>query len=141
MSDALPVEKQTLPELFTEESLRPVLGVQIFETDPNGIKFHGIWDHELESLMVVERPIDLALATGAGGAFVGLFPAIYDAFEHILKNSINQRDYFLSMVAVSCAVSAAIFGLRAVKSGREAARILKNIRSRPTKPHRRQRQR
>lgn len=136
MSVPLSVDQQTLPELNSEASTRPVLGVQISETDPSGLKFHGIWDHELDSLLVVERPVDLGLATGAGGAFLGLLPALLDAYEHVINQAITQRDYFLSLVAVACLVSAVIFGFRAAKASSDAAKILQSIRSRPSKPHR-----
>src|SRR5690606_19797988 len=48
--------------------------IQILETRPESITWHVIWDHELEKITNISRPIILGLATTLLGGFLGLLP-------------------------------------------------------------------
>ena len=112
-------------------------GLQIHQTIPDDVVFHGIWDHELDDLTNIGKPIVLGFSTALAGGFLGLVPAIFDAIEHLHGNKFTAKDWSLSTIATACLIGAVILGWEAGKSLRDAQNIKSRIRARPTKPHRR----
>lgn len=114
--------------------------VQILETRPESITWHIVWDHELESLTNIARPIILGLATTFLGCFVGLIPLSLDVFENISrKMPVTMGDVSAVIAAGSSLAFFVAFGFFAVRGQRDAWNIKRGIRTRrPTQvmpPH------
>lgn len=111
-----------------------VPGVTHYETQPDSITWHKIWDYELESLTNVSRPIVLALSTMFIGSGVGLLPTVLGVFDKVSsKMHLTTTDLQMLLVAGGCWAFGLAFGFFAARGQYDAYRTKKAIRAR--NPH------
>lgn len=105
--------------------------VQILETRPESITWHIIWDHELQNLTNIARPIILGLSTAFLGCFVGLIPLSIDVLDRIDSNkSISVGDVAAVVAAGISFAFFSAFGFFALRGQRDAWNIKETIRNR-----------
>ena len=131
------IRNSVIPPLPGENVKYPV---QILETRPESITWHIIWDHELENLTNISRPIILGLATTFLGCFIGLVPASFDVFERASRLDPLSLGAISAVIAAGASLAFSIaFGFFAIRGQRDAWSIKNDIRTRrPTQvmpPH------
>lgn len=120
--------ENSVPAIPEGESLLPF---QLFETRPSSITWHWIWDHELEKLVNISRPITLGLATAFAGCFVGLLPSIFEAFDRVSGGEVlGLGSLVLCMVAAVCLAAGAVCGFFAYRGQVDAQTVCGTVRTR-----------
>lgn len=117
---------------MTPQALGAVMRpVQLKETRPKSITWHIIWDHELEGLTNISRPIVLGLSTTFLGALFGFTPDIFGLCTRLLsKQILTASDLFTCVASGCCATAAIIFGYFAIRGQVDAQKIKSGVRSR-----------
>lgn len=105
--------------------------VQIYETRPESITWHIIWDHELDDITNISRPIILGLSTTFLGCFMGLIPSSLDVLDKVTNKLPISMAHVgaVAFTAISFAFSVAL-GFFALRGQQDADRIKQEIRSR-----------
>ncbi|WP_271068868.1 hypothetical protein [Caulobacter sp. NIBR1757] len=107
------------------------LPFQIFETRPDSITWHFIFDHELDKLVNISRPIALGLSTMLLGAFLGLLPSIADAVHlAVVHKPVGLFSLFLVAVGVGCLAGGGFCGFFALQGQSDANALRDLIKSR-----------
>ena len=111
------------------------LPFQLYESRPESITQHVIWDYELDKLVNISRPITLGLATTLGGAFLGLLPYVIHVVGLVMgQKVIPATDFVLAMVGVACLAGASFAGYFAYQGQHDAFEIRRAVRSRNIRP-------
>ncbi|MDO8912313.1 MAG: hypothetical protein Q8N10_03385 [Phenylobacterium sp.] len=123
----------TLP---VQNSITPVSGdglpaFQFLETRPDAITWHMIFDHELEAMTNIARPIVLGLSTTFLGTALGLIPTITLIGKLVQAGRpIDWADLVTLIVFGLCVMGAAVFGFFAAQGQFDALARKAEIRSR-----------
>lgn len=105
--------------------------ITIYETGPDSLTWHKIWDHELTAITNVSGPIALSISTASAGAFLSLFGSAMKAAEAAQAGQPVPVDG-ISAIAI-CAITGTLtvsVGWIAIKGQIDARRVLKEIRER-----------
>jgi hypothetical protein len=106
-------------------------GVSFYETEPDSITWHKIWDFELEGLVNIARPIVLGLSTTFLGAAIGLLPTVRDTFGKLkTPGALGDGDLVMLIVAGACLAGAIAFGFFAVRGQWDAHKLKTKIQGR-----------
>ena len=106
----------------------------ILETSPTSITWHKIWDHELDSLTNISRPITSSLATTAIGAWIGLSPTLAATLTKIASGKpIDQLDAVNSALWVACFSVGSVLAFFAIRAHVDAQKVKSKIRARQSK--------
>jgi len=109
----------------------PIPGLRILETRPDSITWHIVWDHELEGLMNISRPISLGLSTMFIGAALGLLPAVIAAIAAASAAKPMAIDtLLLALTAAVCLAAGIACGCYAARGISDAKAIRKQVRER-----------
>lgn len=107
------------------------LPFQLYQTRPSSITYHWIWDHELEKLVNISRPVTLGLATLFAGGFLGLLPSLFEAFDKVGEGTVlSLWGLALCMTAALCLAAAIACGFFAYRGQRDAEGICSGVRTR-----------
>lgn len=105
-----------------------------YETGPDSITWHKIWDHELDKIASISNPVALTIASTAAGAFVGLLPSAAEAIS-VAKSTAG---FGLANVAVLiawavCFTLSVTVGYSAFQGHKDTTKTLSGIRERAKK--------
>lgn len=107
-----------------------VATIKLVETSPSEIVLHRIEDHQLESLTNVSRPLTLAVAGAAAGAFFSFLPLTVEAFSSFGTDNFTRGSLINCMIMTVSFVVLIFSGASAWKGEVKARDILKSIRKR-----------
>lgn len=106
----------------------------IFETAPESITWHKIWDYELDTMTNVSRPLVLGLATMFIGAALGLVPSVKDVFTASgTTGALGWADLLIVGLAGACAAFGLAFGAFAVQGQLVALKVKGAVRARKSR--------
>lgn len=102
-------------------------------TFPDHVRLHMLEDHQLDQLANVQRPISLAIAGVAAGAFVSLLPSALGSVATLGKafGGVELAYVLLDVVTLLVGIFAGIVAWRAE---RDVQGLLKDIRGRGSRP-------
>jgi hypothetical protein len=133
MTGTAPQANTAIVPALTE--LGAQLPFQLLETRPDSITWHMIWDHELDRLVNISRPITLGVATTLAGAFLGLLPSVAKTLEDASERApADLGDISLSLVAAACLAGAVVASFFAYRGQVDAFAVRENVRSRNIRP-------
>jgi len=109
-------------------------GVTVYETGPDSITWHKIWDYELDTLTNISRPLTLAISTMLIGAGIGLVAPMISGLEDLFRqkpDTVPDLAYLVScVICVGVGVTVGIF---AAQGQLDAHRVKVDIRNRSRK--------
>ena len=109
------------------------LPFQLLETRPTSITWHMIFDHELNTLVNISRPLTLGLATLLIGAALGLLPSVVESFSAAGRGAVIATGGLIVLcTAALCLASGVVCGFFACRGQVDAHRIRNDVRSRNT---------
>lgn len=105
--------------------------IPFYETEPASITWHKIWDHELDSMTNIARPIVLGISTTLVGATLGLVPSFAAIAEKMGEGAaISSAEGAILMCFGACAAGAAAFGFFAIRGQLDAQKVKRDVRNR-----------
>ena len=108
--------------------------IEIVQTVPTRITMHTIEDYQLTALTNVSRPLTLAGAGAAFGAWAGLLPSLVAGLHRVGTTSLRPEDLAYIVLDAIFLVATGHFGWRAYAGERDAHRMVKDIKGRPSRP-------
>lgn len=108
--------------------------ITVVQTVPSQITMHTIEDHELDKLTNISRPITLAVAGIAAGAFFSFLPACINSFGSLNSDRFGRDDLFYSVITALSLIIAGYFGFTATRGELDARAEVKRIRQRQQRP-------
>lgn len=107
------------------------LPFQLLETRPESITWHMIFDHELDKLVNISRPITTATSTLLLGAMLGLLPSTLDIIQRAqTRDNIDVYDLALLGLAAICLAAGAVTAFYACRGQLDATAIRNAVRGR-----------
>ena len=104
--------------------------IRMVETSPNEIVFHRIEDHQLEYLTNISRPLTLAGAGAAVGAFFSLTPAAVEALGKVGTANLTIGGMIYCLASTVALILSIVFSISAYNGEIKSREVLKTIRSR-----------
>ena len=109
----------------------PLPALQIFETRPDQITLHAIWDYELDDLSGYSRPIVLAFAATLVGACLGLIPSFIGVIGTIgAGRAIDLGGLIVAVLWGGTLLGGSIAGFFAVQGQLDIRHLKAKIRAR-----------
>jgi len=105
--------------------------IPFYETEPDSITWHKIWDHELDNLTNVSRPLVSAGATTLLGAVLGLVPSLAEIYGKVLRGAtLGLVDLLVVGLGGACLAAGLVCAAFAIRAQLDAQSVKTKIRAR-----------